>query len=205
MPFPYADQTQINRVERLIFDLTEFMKPYEERDPEIKRMLPPYPDRNGHIRFPRFNMNMIYCGKQNTEGKWNIVCVHPVGIAALDPRFQEDGLRPSLITHPHDYDTLDVCGVSTLGHDRSSWRRMQIDDVWLAEYFGLGPMDWVSLVDGALYFSDFKVSSLFVGPRMVLKRLYRMTKRSHGLVYPDLEEDQPPDRDQAGSLSIPSS
>lgn len=186
MCFPYANQTQIERVQRLIFDLTEFSKPYDERDPEIQRMLPPYPDRAGHLVFTKFNMNLVYCGKQGTNGDWRIACVHLVGLAAFDPWFSE--LRPSFITHPHDYDTLDVCGVTMLGHDGLVWKRVTIYDSWVSEFFGFGPTDWESLIDSTQYFEEFLAIGASVRPWMVLRRLYKLTQRSHGTIDPILKE-----------------
>jgi hypothetical protein len=137
-------------------------------------------------------METIYAGKQSASGAWRILWSHAVGLAAFHPWFHAQGLHYSVITHPKDYDTLDPFGVMLLKPDGETWSRVRLDeDGLLANFFGIAPDDWISVVDSTQYFKEYSAFGASVRPWMVAQRLYRLTRRSHGLIDPNFPEPEP--------------
>lgn len=159
-----TDPTIIERNRRLIFFLDEMMKPHRDRHADVRAITDPD---------TRFNMCSIYVGKRQRSGLMHVASVHIVGMAALDPWFNEQGLRPSLITHPVDYPTLDVCGVC-LTIPGNLTHRVHIDDVRLSNFFGYRPQDWIELIDPTEYQAEYSRVGSLVRPYMVRERIMKL-------------------------------
>ncbi len=158
-----TDPLIISRNRRLIFFLEEMMKPYRDRHTDVQAITDPD---------TRFNMCSIHVGKRQPTGLMHVASTHFLGMAALDPWFNDQGLRSSLITHPCDYPTLDVCGVC-LTVPGNLTHRVHIDDVRLSNFFGYRPQDWIELVDPTHYQMEYSRVGSLVRPYMARERIMK--------------------------------
>lgn len=168
-PFPHVDADQANRVHRLILLLDEMTRPYDRRHDFVRSLMQ---------WETRFSMNSVYVGKKDKRGQWIVSSVHPVGLAALDPWFHQDGLCPSIIPIKGDTDSLDVGGVMVMTR-KNSWRRWDVANSVIAEFFGIGQAHWEMLVDPRQYYSEFFCLSHDVLAWMVRDRLKTLTINTH--------------------------
>lgn len=157
---PAAD-LYLPRIARLAFLLTEIGKRYDQRAPEMADVLGPE---------TRFDLSFVTVGRRLDSGILYVDRCDMIGLAALDPFFQEQGLEPSLIMVPGRYDSLDIGGVllrsSVSGKKvRVSWR-----DTELCDFFGLGVADWRLLNDAEAYWNRYK-SRVVITPDMLLDTL----------------------------------
>lgn len=158
-------ENRAERIGRLIFFLEEYVKPHAQRHPDAQAIL------NARTVF---NMCYVYVGKRTGDGPVNLALANIVGIAALCPWFQSQGLGPAFTTHPQLDPVLDICGLMLRQTDGNPIR-VYIDDVRLAAFFGFTRDDWIRIVDPTKYMDEYLVSGSKVRPKMVLDRLLRMT------------------------------
>ena len=168
-PFPHVDADQANRVHRLLMILDEMMLPYDKRHGFIRSI----------IQWEtRFSMNSVYVGKKDQRGRWIVSSAHPVGLAALDPWFHQDGLCPSIIPMKGQPDSLDIAGVMVMGR-KNSWRRWDVAHSVVAEFFGIGQAHWEMIVDPRQYYSEYLCLPGEIRPEMVRDRLKTLTINTH--------------------------
>lgn len=168
-PFPHVYADQANRVHRLLLILDEMTRPHEQRHAFLRTIIQ---------RETRFSMNSVYVGKKDRCGRWVVSSAHPVGLAALDPWFHQDGLCPSIIPMKGQPDSLDVAGVMVMGR-KNSWRRWDVAHSVVAEFFGIGQAHWELLVDPRQYYSEYLCLPQDVRSWMVRDRLKTLTINTH--------------------------
>lgn len=175
----------LERVGRLIFLLEEFVKPHEERHPDVRAIV-----QAG----TKFLMNYVCVGRKDADGNWIIEAINVVGLAALDRWFNERGLNVSVITHPTLPETLDPCGVMFKQFDPEP-HRIHIDDTRLSAYFGFRPLDWCDIIDPSNYIDEYLRSGNFVRPHMVRERILK-------LAFPEEHQPPPPSPDSVYEQAI---
>jgi hypothetical protein len=156
-------------VHRLILLLEEMTRPYDQRHAFVRTLVQ---------RETRFCLDTVYVGKKDSRGRWIVLFVHPVGLAALDPWFHQDGLCPSIIPIKGEPDSLDVGGVMVMTR-KNSWRRWDIAHPVVASFFGIGQAHWEMLVDSRQYGFEFLRVPQNDRVRMVLDRLKTLTINTH--------------------------
>lgn len=172
------------RLARLEFLLSEIGKPYDERHPEMAAIAGPETE---------FDMTFVTVGRRIDNGRLFVQRCDMVGLASLDPWFQRLGLSPSIITHPHSFDTLDIGGVMLVSERSGNPIRVSWKDTELCEFFGLGLADWQVLNDAEAYWNRRK-ERVVITSALVLEALDAAVLMRYGVslavVRASIEQDK---------------